>query len=637
MITESMKIINIIFCFILFGSICFANNLDLDATTIPANLKKDALAVVRFSNTEFSYKSEKTGVEIHSEAITVLDKNGKDLANFHTYGDKFRELKKFSAKLYDANGKLLRKFKMSDIKTSELNEGLASDGKHYIFNCETPVFPFTIHYEYEVAWKNGILSFPAFVPQNSYKTAVEKATYTLKIPENISIRRKVLNMEDKYSEKKEGGLIEYKWEVENLTAIERESYSLPLRKVIPVMYVYSEKFIYDNVPGTITDWNTLGAWEHTLQNNRDILPLDAKNKIIELTKDAASDREKVKILYDYLGETTRYVSIQLGIGGWQPMPAAEVYKTGFGDCKALTFYLKCMLDVIGIPSNYTGIRMDEKYKTLLEDFPNFNEMNHVILQVPLENDTLWLECTNPTIPFGFVHNDIAGHTALEINKNGGRLCKLPDYPDSLNVELYRAIIDLDENGGAVATTTNEYHIKNYDLMAGFEKQQASKQIDHLRKNINLPNAIVENVKITTDKSPLPVMTIGYDWLTPAYGNKTGNRLFIPVNPFRTSYKWFQKKQRTQDIYIHRGFKDTDNITINIPYGYEVETIPPPVLIQSDFGKFSSMIIPAENTIIVLQTFDFHTGEYSVDEYEKIRDFIEKINTSYAGKIILRKK
>lgn len=117
------------------------------------------------------------------------------------------------------------------------------------------------------------------------------------------------------------------------------------------------------------------------------LPSLAREKIKELVKDATNDREKVKILYDYLGQSTRYVSIQLGIGGYQPLFASEVFKTGFGDCKALSNYLKAMLSVVGIPSYYAGIKADGTEKRLYPDFPNFNQMNHVILQVPLAADT----------------------------------------------------------------------------------------------------------------------------------------------------------------------------------------------------------------------------------------------------------
>ena len=132
----------------------------------------------------------------------------------------------------------------------------------------------------------------------------------------------------------------------------------------------------------------------------------------------------MKAVYDYLAKTTRYVSIQLGIGGLQPITATDVCRTGFGDCKGLSYYAGSMGNELGIPATYTVI--SSTIERLLPDFSSANQMNHVILQVPLPQDTLWLECTNPQLPFGYVHQDIAGHDALLIQPTGGSIYRLPD-------------------------------------------------------------------------------------------------------------------------------------------------------------------------------------------------------------------
>ena len=615
-----------------------ANPIHFSVSTIPDSLKKNANGVVRFSNITFEYKSEKSGVEKRSYAITVLNKNGKEMADFIVYGDKFRELKKFSAKLYDANGRFLRKFKMSDIKISKISQGLADDNVYYFFDCETPTFPFTIHYEYETGWKNGILSFPVFFPQSDYSLAVQRADYQLNLPAELNIRQKALNnMPEIPAVTEEKGRKKYLWSVKNLKAVEQENFAPMPRELVPSLFVSPENFMYDNINGTITDWDSFGKWVYGLFQGRNVLSQDFKNKIVSMTKDAENDREKVKILYDYLGETTRYVSIQLGIGGYQPMFASEVNKTGFGDCKALSFYLKSMLEAIDIPSNFIVIRSDNRNKKMLYDHPNFNEANHAILQVPLANDTLWLECTNQKIPFGFIHNNIAGHNAVEIKATSGRLCRLPDYPDSLNIDKNSAKIKLNADGSAEIASNKEWHIKMYDNNFGVNLLKTNEQIDRLRREINLPNATVNSVRIAEDKSPNPNFRIDYDWQTSLYGTRTGNRLLIPVNPFRAPYNWFTKRERKHDIDFWQGFNDIDSIFISIPDDYEIESLPEPMFLSTAYGNFTSLVFPQDNGIVIQQSFFLPTGKHSVSEYNEIRDFFEKINSAYNGKIILRKK
>ena len=190
----------------------------------------------------------------------------------------------------------------------------------------------------------------------------------------------------------------------------------------------------------MSTWQKYGEWQYDLLNGRDQLTEPFKSKLHELTTNCGTDREKVKAVYDYLAKTTRYVSIQLGIGGLQPIAATDVCRTGFGDCKGLSNYTRAMLNELGIPSTYTVISTTNE--RLLPDFSSANQMNHVILQVPLPQDTLWLECTNPQLPFGYVHQDIAGHDALLIEPTGGRMYRLPTYPDSLNTQQITARISL---------------------------------------------------------------------------------------------------------------------------------------------------------------------------------------------------
>ena len=117
-----------------------------------------------------------------------------------------------------------------------------------------------------------------------------------------------------------------------------------------------------------------------------MLPEKLKQKITDLTKECKTDKDKIKALYNYMGDNTRYVSIQIGIGGLQPMEASKVFSTGFGDCKALSNYMMAMLQETGIPAYNTII--NSKSESLFEDFASAGQTDHEILTVPLENDTL---------------------------------------------------------------------------------------------------------------------------------------------------------------------------------------------------------------------------------------------------------
>lgn len=634
-----MRKIKITLGLLLFAISNFASNdkPELKISNIPDSLTKNAYAVIRFSNTVYEYKSINSATEKHTIAITILDKKGSDASIFSFAGDKFKKLSDFSGQLYDANGKMLRKYKMSDVGSTEYSNELASDAKHYGMKPDLPTFPVTILYEYEASVKNGILAFPIFLPQDDYNLSVEKALFTLMIPEKTEILFKAINMKSEPEISSEKGTISHTWRVQSLKPLDYEKLAPSLSTLVPKLYSNPKKFEYDNVPGEITSWETMGNWQYTLNKGRSTLTEATKSKIIELTKDAKTDKEKVHILYDYLGKTTRYVSIQLGIGGLQPMLASEVCRTGFGDCKGLTNYLKAMLDVIGIPSNYTVICLDNNRKRLFKDYANFYQTNHVILQVPLPNDTLWLECTNPKVPFGFIHNGISGHDALVNLENSSKLCRLPDYADSLNVEKNCATVSLNEDGSALVNMQKKCSAKIYDNYDWFPLAKTNEQIDNLREDIKLPNVTMGAISIKENKSQLPSINIDYSWTTPSFGNKTGSRLFVPINPFRSSYNDLKKNNRILDINISAGYRDIDSIIIKIPAGFEIESIPSSTTIKSKFGSFIANVKPTGESILIQQALLISSGEYKAALYPDFLAFIENINANYKSKIILKRK
>jgi hypothetical protein len=634
-----MNKIKSILLLLLFSTAGFAANdrPELKVTSIPDSLKKNAYAVVRFSYIEFDYKSISSATEKHSIAVTIFDKKGSDAASFRCSGDKFEKLTDFSGQLYDAEGKILRKYKMSDISSTEYSSELASDARYYGMEPDLPSLPVTILYEYETSIKNGILVFPLFYPQDDYNLSVEKASFKLIMPDKTEILSKAINMSSEPEIMSNKGIMIQTWKVQNLKAIDSEKFSPSLSSMTPKFYSNPKKFEYDNVPGEISSWETMGKWQFDLNKERDILTPAAKSKIIELTKEAKSDKEKVHILYDYLGKTTRYVSIQLGIGGLQPMLASEVCRTGFGDCKGLSNYLKAMLEVVGIPSNYTVICLDQNKKSLFKDYANFYQTNHVILQVPLPNDTLWLECTNPRVPFGFTHNGISGHDALVNVEAGGKLYHLPDYPDSLNIEKNVANVVLNEDGSAKVNMQKKCLVKIYDNYDWFPLAKSNEQADNLREDIKLPSVTMGSVAVREDKSQLPGLYIDYSWNTPLFGSKTGNRLFVPTNPFRNSYDGLKKSKRVLDIHISAGYKDIDSIFVVVPDGFEIESLPASTSVKTEFGTFSSNINSLAKGILIQHSLLIPSGDYKATAYPDFVAFFEKVNSHYKSKIILRKK
>ena len=144
-------------------------------------------------------------------------------------------------------------------------------------------------------------------------------------------------------------------------------------------------------------------------------------------------------------------------------------------------------------------------------------MNHVILQVPLPQDTLWLECTNPQLPFGYVHQDIAGHDALLIQPTGGSIYRLPAYPDSLNTQQITARISLSPTAEAKIEVQEVSRLFQYENEAGIVYLEPNKQKDRIRSDINLSQADILRLHISECKEANPSITFDYTASSNQYG------------------------------------------------------------------------------------------------------------------------
>ncbi|MBR0042140.1 MAG: transglutaminase family protein, partial [Bacteroides sp.] len=299
----------------------------------------NSYSIIKETTTEVFCTSPTEYTSIEKRIISVTNERGKDAINFVVTCDKFREMKSFSGTIVDNQGNIIKKIKKNDLKKTEYSNEMASDDYYYYYDYIPIKYPITITYEWEMKIKKGYLSFPTFAPQQDYNQTVERAYYKLTTPKEITPLIHLANIPEGNISKKENqenNTIEI--ELLNLQPVIEETYAPPIKERIPHAFIIPAKFHFDGSNGKQSSWTELGKWQYELLEGRDILPPALLEEVLKITADCTTPLEKVKAIYDFLGRTTRYVSIQLGIGGLQPASATDVYRTGFGDCKALTNY-----------------------------------------------------------------------------------------------------------------------------------------------------------------------------------------------------------------------------------------------------------------------------------------------------------
>lgn len=600
------------------------------------SLRKNAQAVIRLYETDYQYNSPTSATARKTIAVTLLDHKSASHADFVCSVDMFSSLKSFSGEILDASGRVMRKLNKGDLNYTEYSEHLADDAAYYWLDPPLSFYPCTVVYKYEIAYKNGLFGALRFIPLSTdIGVALEKARFRLSTPAGYPFNYKCTPSDIEPARRTDRGRDSYEWTFPARTAVLAEPLMPPAYQRLPILYFAPSEFTYGKTKGNMQDWPRFGSWINGLFDGRGQLPPALQAEVHALTDTIPDTRGKIEALYRYLGRTTRYVSIQLGIGGWQPIDAATVYANKFGDCKALSNYLRGMLAACGIESFYTIIHTERRH--IPRDFATPAIANHAILGVPCQRDTLWLECTNTDVPFGYVHQSIAGHDAVICHDGTAEVVTLPAYADSLNTEVQRIGVRLDERGDARLTLVSVSRARQYEWNRPIVDLGADKRCDFLRRNIELPLARVDSLQCEEVlDNGLPEMHIRASVTAQRYANKTGTRLFVPVAPLRKSSGRYAAERR-HDLWIDKGYCDVDTLTLHLPAGYVVEALPKPVTLDNRFGSISMETAYDGDTLIVHCRLLRRSGLYARSEYTAFREFMQAVDRAYSAKIVLRKE
>ncbi|WP_395047059.1 DUF3857 domain-containing protein, partial [Flavobacterium sp.] len=426
---------------------------------------------------------------------------------------------------------------------------------------------------------------------------------------------------------------------ENIPAYKKEEYSPDFQNLVPKVLFGLEKFSLEGVQGTVKTWEEFGSWINiNLLQGLDEVSVETQNKIKNLVGSETDVTKKAKIIYKYVQDKVRYVSIQMGIGGWKPMSAKDVDRLSYGDCKALSNYTKALLKVVEIPSYYTIINAGENKKDIDSNFVSM-QGNHAILALPINDKLCFLECTSQTTPFGFEGDFTDDRNALIIKPNKGEIVHTEQYNEKLSSQISQGNLSINDLGimsGEVSVVSKGIQFDNVFVL---DKKTPTEVSDYYKSRfLNINNLKIEKVSFDINKEKIE-FTENLIIKAIDYGLINDKKIFFAPNAFNQSSRIPQRyRNRLNPMEIDRGFFDSDDIEITIPTSYVLEAMPSNVELNTKFGEYKTeYIIVDSQKIKYKRNFLLKKGYYDKSEYENYRKFREQIAQSDNSKIVIKKK
>jgi len=609
-------------------------------STIPEALLKKAKLVKRVDETFIEVRNTGKAIYHRHYAYTLLNEAAEDYAALVVGYDKFRLISDISGTLYNAQGKKVKSVKKKEIGDESGTDAssLITDGRYKYHNFYYREYPYTVEYNIEVEL-NGIFSFPDWMPQSGPQIAVEKSKLVFEIPKDYLLRYKMFRYTGTPQVQEAKSSRVMSWELGNVPALDEEVFAPEWNQLVTRVLTAPSSFEIGGYKGNMETWQQFGKFMTALYAGRDVLPGDLKAKVKMLTAGLKTEREKIDTLYRYMQQNSRYISIQLGMGGWQPLDATYVAEKKYGDCKALSNYMVALLKEAGIRAYSALITGGTEDKDVVSDFPS-NQFNHVIVCVPGNRDSVWLECTSQTVEPGYMGGFTGDREALLIDDVNSRLVRTPAYQKPENTQDRVIEARLDEQGTLVASVvtrcTGLLQDDLHHVMYGLSDAEKQKR---LRNHFSIPNYEVSAFGYQEAGSRnVPAITEKVQLVSKDYATITGRRLFITPNILLANTgKLASEDKREHEIVYAYGFVTSDTVSIKIPPGYIAEAMPAPVTQEQSFGVYRIRFELEDGLIRMIRRYERNSGRFPAGNYEKLAAFYNTVYTADRSRIVLVKK
>jgi hypothetical protein len=624
--------------YILFSTAISAQQYAVSA--IPDSLTKDARVVKRLDEITYEIKSPGKATVREHHVCTVMNESGDSYGGGYASGyGKFNSINYIDATLYDASGKQLKHVKKKDMTDESGNDEatLMTDERYKVYNFYCKNYPYTTEWDEEDEY-NGIRDFPDWNPLENGGIAVQSSKYTLIAPKDYKVRFKEFNYPGQPVITANGDKTIYTWELKNVPAITKEPYEPALHDILPYVMMAPSEFEVEGYKGNMDDWKSFGIFINQLLQGKSALPDGIKQKVHELTDNVKDEKEKIKLLYNLLQQNTRYISVQLGIGGWQPFDANYVYTKKYGDCKALSNYMVALLKEAGINAKYVLINAGQNAAPLIADF-SCSQFNHATVCVPMQKDTMWVECTSQTLPAGYIGDFTGNRQALLIDDDGGHVVWTKKYTANDNIIFTSVNGTIDESGKLNAKILNTYKGVEYeDIHMTINSLSKKDQLDELKKSISLPTYDVTDFSYDDHKTDDPSIDENIQVVADNYATVSGKRMFVTPNILsKSGYKLDANDKRKYDVVYPYSYRHIDTVNLAMPAGYTIEALPKNIEITNQFGKYSIHFTVAADKIVMTRLYERSSGRFPPSDYNTMVKFYNDIYKADHSKIVFVKK
>jgi len=571
-------------------------------------------------------------VQTDTVIIRIINRSGEDYGNVSINYNRDNPITNLNGWIMDRNGNIIRYLKNKEITESNtVSSSFYTDYFTKKFTLKHNEYPYYIAYTYQITEKQ-YLSIAHWHPAIALDVPTLSASLTLRHPEDLKlnvIQNNINNPEIISS----AGIITHRWNAIYDGKLKVEIFCpdpwdyLPAVQIIPIDFEYG-------LPGSNSSWEEFGDWQYKLNAGLDELPESEKKYVQAQIIDIKDKRELVRTLYHYLQDNTRYVNVQIGIGGLKPYPASYVAQNKFGDCKALSIFMKALLKYAGIESYYVLVAAGESPGKFYYNIP-FLQFNHAMIAVPIGNDTIWLENTNNSLPFGYYGVFTQNRTALMIDGGKSRLVNIPPLKPERIANSRNFHFDITEDGATNVRAVFNFKGGEFEafnnLLMNFPKEDQNERIHTL---LPFPAFDLHDWEMTKKGRDADYITLSVSAEINQIVNPIGDQFYFSFQ--QAGIPNIEMPQaRKLPVRIPYPIVIYDTLTYQLPSRNQFVEIPNDIILETRYGKYAIKFMTHGNLLTIYRQILLNPIQIANSEYPDFYKFISTIKANEKLKILFQ--
>lgn len=447
----------------------------------------------------------------------------------------------------------------------------------------------------------------------------------LDIPASLAPRIQERNLHFRPTVTEGGGRKVYVWATQEVPRVERE----PFAGEPDTVYAGID------VAGAVT-WADVARWYAGLAKDRTTVTPALATKLGQVVAGSKTLTDSIKAVHRFVAQDIRYVSLSLGLGGYQPRPPGDVSETAYGDCKDKATLFIALLGRLGVTAYPVLLSSSGSADSTL---PSVGQFDHMIAAIARRGSKTYqyVDLTADLVPFGLLPSPEQGSFALVVHPDGrGEPVTLPEDSIGANRNVATLVGTLDTagifNGSLLETVTGD---RQYSMRNNF-----SAPIDSMRRgriarsiaNALFPGGTGDSLQIFDgrDLQAVPRLAVAIHNGHAATLAGSSEILTLPMRTYDLHGISGDLRSRGPRKFpisapaVSGGGVDEEDLTLTLPTGWHAR-LPQPVTAASAFGRYESQYSQEGQVVHVMRRLIGMRGVLPPDKIGDLLSWLDSVS------------